>query len=149
MRTRIKPRDIDVPHDDPFRHDALGRKESVEILVRLVRSVDGPGAFGVDADWGNGKTTFLRMLCRCLDKDGVAVVSFNAWKSDYVSDPFTAIATELTDNLAKRADSADAETRAKLAAGVERAKDVMKTRRPAILKALSLVCPWRAKRWGR
>ena len=136
MRTRIKPCDIEVPQDDPFRHDALDRKESVEILARLIGSVEGPGAFGIDADWGNGKTTFLRMLRRFLENDAVPVVSFNAWEADYLSDPFTAIATELIDSLGKRADASDTETKDRIASGVERAKAVMKTRWPAMLKAL-------------
>ena len=136
MRIRIKPHDIEVPEGDPFRHDALDRKESVEILARLIRSVDGTGVFGVDADWGNGKTTFIRMLERFLQNGGVPVVSFNAWESDYVSDPFTAIATELTDGLCKRADASDVKTRDRIEAGLECAKAVMKARWPAMLKAL-------------
>ena len=62
LRTRIKPNDIEVPADNPFKHDTLDRRESVEILVRLIGSVEGPTVFAIDADWGNGKTTFLRML---------------------------------------------------------------------------------------
>ncbi len=137
LRIRIKPHDIKVPEEgDPFRDDALERKESVEILARLIRSVDGPGVFGVDAEWGNGKTTFIRMLERFLENDGVPVVSFNAWENDYVSDPFTAIATELTDGLIKRDDALDEQTQDSIKKGLECAKAVMRTRRPAMLKAL-------------
>ena len=141
MRARIKPSDIEVPKDDPFRHDALDRKESVEILARLIGSVDGAGVFGIDADWGNGKTTFLRMLHRFLENDDVPVVSFNAWESDYVSDPFTAIVTELTDSLDGRADESDTETRGRIGNGLERAKAVMKTRWPAMLRSLATEVP--------
>ena len=136
LRTRIKPREVEVPEDDPFRHDALNRKESVEIIARLVCSVEGPGAFGIDADWGNGKTTFLRMLYRFLENDRVPVVNFNAWESDFVWDPFTAIVSELTDSLGKRVDKSDIETSDRIAEGVKYAKAVMKTRWPVILKGL-------------
>ena len=88
------------------------------------------------------------MLCRFLENDGVPVVSFNAWESDYVSDPFTVIATELTDSLGKRADDSDAETRDRIAAGVERAKAVMKTRWPAMLRALLAGVPVAGKALG-
>lgn len=145
MRTRIKPHDIEVPKDDPFRHDAMDRKEPVEILAKLIRSVEGPGVFGVDADWGNGKTTFIRMLHRHLENDEVPVVGFNAWESDYVSDPFTAIATEVTDRLEKRADATDTETRDRIEAGLERAKAVMRTRWPAMAKALLAGVPMAGK----
>ena len=148
LRSRIKPRDIEVPEDEPFRYDALERKEPVEILARLIRSVEGPGVFSVDADWGNGKTTFLRMLSRFLEKNGVPVVTFNAWESDYVSDPFTAIATELTDSLAKRAGDSDTESQKRIKAGIARAKDVMKARWPAMLKAVLAGVPVAGKALG-
>ena len=148
MRTRIKPNDIKVPADDPFEHDTLDRRESVEILVRLIGSVAGPTVFGVDADWGNGKTTFLRMLQRLLEKAAVPVVSFNAWASDYVSDPFTAIATELTDSLNRRADESDTKARGKIDEGLKRAQAVMKTRGPAILRSLVAELPVAGKALG-
>ena len=141
MRARIQPSDIEVPEGNPFEHDALERKESVEILARLIRSVEGSAVFGIDADWGNGKTTFLRMLRRFLENAGVPVVSFNAWETDYVSDPFTAIATELTDSLDERADEADTETRSTIKKGLERAKLVMKTRWPGMLRSLATEVP--------
>ena len=140
MRVRIKPYDIDVPEDNPFQHDSLDRKESVKILARLIGSVDGPGVFGIEADWGNGKTTFLRMLHRHLANNGVPVVRFNAWESDYVSDPFTAIATELTDGLGAKADESDAGV--KIDTGLKQAtKAVIKARWPAILRSLLAEVP--------
>ena len=148
MRTRIQPSDIDVPESNPFKNDALGRKESVEILARLMRLVEGPGVFGIDADWGNGKTTFLRMLRAFLENDSVPVVSFNAWETDYVSDPFTAIATELTDSLNKRAGEADTETKGVIEKGLESAKAVMKTRWPAMLRSLATEVPVAGKVLG-
>lgn len=148
MRARIQPRDIEVPEGNPFKHDALKRKESVEILARLIRSVEGPGVFGIDADWGNGKTTFLRMLRGFLENANVPVVSFNAWETDYVSDPFTAIATELTDSLNKRADESDTETKSKIEKALEHAKAVIKTRWPAMLQSLVAEVPVAGKAFG-
>ena len=111
-------------------------------MARLIDSVDGPGVFGIDADWGNGKTTFLRMLHRHLASEGVPVVRFNAWESDYVSDPFTAIATELTDGLGAKADESDAKTGEKIDSGLKQAtKAVIKARWPAILRSLVAEVP--------
>ena len=130
----MKPKDIEVPKDNPYQNDALDRKSSVEILARLIRLVESPCVVGIDAGWGNGKTTFLRMLDRCLVKQQVPVVSFNAWESDYVSDPFTAIITELTDKLAIFDGESCPDTKEKIKKAIERAKAVIKTRRPAILR---------------
>ena len=104
--------------------------------------------FGIDAHRGNGKTTFLRMLRGFLEGAAVPVVSFNAWETDYVSDPITAIATELTDSLDKRADESDTEIRDKIEKGLERAKAVMKTRWPAMLRSLATEVPVAGKALG-
>ena len=148
LRARIQPSDIEVPKSNPFKNDALERKEPVEIFARLIRSVEGSGVFGIDAKWGNGKTTFLRMLRVFLEKDAVPVVSFNAWETDYVSDPFTAIATELIDSLDKRTGEADTETKGMIEKGLESAKVVMKTRGVAMLRSLATEVPVAGKVLG-
>ena len=99
MGVRIQPREIDVPNDDPFRNDLLGRRESAEILTHLVGSIEGPCVIAVDADWGAGKTTFLRMWSRHLRNEAFPVVEFNAWETDFSGDPFIALSTALTDSL--------------------------------------------------
>ncbi len=148
MGIRVKPHDIEVPKDDPFKHDTLDRRKSVEIVARLVSSVEGPAVFRLEADWGNGKTTFLRMLRQFLENKEVPVVSFNAWESDYVSDPFTAIATELTDSLSQRTQNSDDRSKDKIRAGLERAQAVMVTRAPALLRSLVGQVPVAGKALG-
>ena len=64
MTIRIQPKEITIPDEsgaDPFANDSLGRKESIEILTHLVQSVEGPCTIAVDAPWGTGKTTFLKV----------------------------------------------------------------------------------------
>ena len=99
MAIRIQPRDIEVPEDDPFRNDLLGRRESVEVLTYLVGSFEGPCVLAVDAAWGNGKTTFLKIWAQHLRNQGFPVVGFNAWETDFSGDPFVALSTELTEGL--------------------------------------------------
>lgn len=99
MKIRIQPHEIEVPKEDPFAHDLLDRKESVEVLTHLVNSFEGPCVLALDAAWGNGKTTFLRIWTQYLRNDGFAVVEFNAWDTDFSGDPFVALSTELLDGL--------------------------------------------------
>ena len=101
MGIRIHPREIDVPNDDPFKNDLLDRKDSAEVLTRLVGLIEGPCTLAVDASWGNGKTTFLRIWSEHLRKQGFHVVKFNAWETDFSGDPFAALSTELTTALKK------------------------------------------------
>ena len=99
MGIRIQPREIDVPADDPFKHDLLARKEPVESLTNIVRSLEGPCVLAVDAEWGKGKTTFLKMWEQYLRNEKFSVVKFNAWETDFSGDPFVALSTELTEGL--------------------------------------------------
>ena len=99
MGIRIQPREIEIPEDDPFKNDLLGRKESVEVITHLMGSIEGPCVLAVDAPWGTGKTTFLNIWAQHLRNSGFPVVKFNAWESDFSEDPLVAIAAELTDGL--------------------------------------------------
>ena len=100
MGIRIKPRDIEVPKDDPFKYDLLGRREPAEVLTGLVVNLDeSPCVLAVDAAWGAGKTTFLKMWTQHLRNKGFRVVEVNAWETDFSGDPFVALTTELTEGL--------------------------------------------------
>ena len=118
-KIHLQPREICVPEDDPFRHDLLDRRESVEVLTHLVGSLEGPCVLAVDAAWGSGKTTFLRIWSQYLRNEGFPVVEFNAWETDFSEDPFVALSTELTSGLQGQADRsmADKITAVKKSAG--------------------------------
>ena len=99
MGIRVQPTDVLIPESDPFRNDLLHRREPVQILANLLRSIEGPCVLAVDAAWGTGKTTFLHMLSQYLRNDGFRVIDFNAWETDFTDDPFLALSQELNDGL--------------------------------------------------
>ena len=99
MGIRIRPREIDITEEEPFRNDLLDRKESVEVLTHLIESIEGPCVLAVDAAWGTGKTTFLAMWAHHLRKIKFPVVEFNAWETDFSGDPFIALSTELAEGV--------------------------------------------------
>ncbi len=102
QRVRIQPPDLCFPEDAPFRHDRLERQESVEVLTRIVSQIEGPCVLALDAPWGYGKTTFLKMWEAWLRQEaqGFPVVAcFNAWKTDFTNHPFLALSSELTKEL--------------------------------------------------
>jgi hypothetical protein len=92
---KLKPLDIEVPAEDPFRNDVLDRKACASALVELVKSSDESLVVGLDAEWGQGKSTFLRMLGRLLDKSQVKCLLFNAWESDFSENAFVSLLGEL------------------------------------------------------
>lgn len=99
MTIRIQPLDIDVPEENPFENDLLGRKDAADVLTRIVGNIEGPGAVAIDAEWGAGKTTFLNMWSRHLQNQGFPVVAFNAWETDFAGEPMVALITELASAL--------------------------------------------------
>ena len=106
MKIRIQPSEIEIHENDPFKYDQLGRKEPAEILTHLVGSIEGPCVLAIEAPWGTGKTTFLKMWSQYLrqDKQGFPVIEFNAWETDFSGNPFQALSAELTGGLEKYTD---------------------------------------------
>lgn len=96
---KIKPDDIAIPHDDPFRHDLLDRKQPILALTNLLQNLETPYTMSIDASWGNGKTTFLNMWKQHLRNEGFPVVSFNAWETDFTGSPLVALTSELIEAL--------------------------------------------------
>ena len=131
MGIRIQPQEIEVPEDDPFKNDLLDRKEPVEILTHLVGSIEGPCVLAVDAAWGTGKTTFLRIWAQYLKNQSFPVIEFNAWETDFTGDPFVALSSELTDGLSEYTDDPIPE---KVAAAKNAAKEVLQRAVPGIIR---------------
>ena len=104
MKYPMKPDDICVPRYNPFRYDLLNRKQYVEILKKMVGSFKGPGVLAVDAPWGMGKTTFIKMWSHHMRNFNFPIVEFNAWENDFSDDPFISLASELTVSLQEYAD---------------------------------------------
>lgn len=107
MAIRLQPLEIDIPEDDPFKNDLLSRKDSAEVLTHLVGSIEGPCVLAVDATWGAGKTTFLKLWAQHLRNQEFRVIQFNAWETDHSGDPFVALSSELTEGLGKHLGKAD------------------------------------------
>ena len=94
---RIQLIDKDPPENNPFEFDLLNREEAVKTLTRLIGAIEeGPCVLAVDAPWGAGKTTFLKIWAQYLRNEQFSVVEFNAWKTDFSNDPFMALCAELT-----------------------------------------------------
>ncbi len=134
MGIRIRAAEVDVPDDDPFKNDLLGRKESAEVLTQLVDDIEGPCVMAIDAAWGAGKTTFLKMWSQHLRNEGFPVVEFNAWETDHAEDPFVALAVELKEGLKAFGDESLKE---KIKETTEAAKQVALRAIPGIIRLVT------------
>ena len=77
----------------------LEREPFGDALTGLVDYGGGTGVVLIDAGWGNGKTTFLRMWVQKARNGGKVVASLNAWDGDYLDNPLDYIAERLASEL--------------------------------------------------
>jgi predicted KAP-like P-loop ATPase len=92
--------DIDTPVDKPFVNDKLERESFAKNLTLLVQSTNQPFVISIEAPWGWGKTTFIKMWKLYLESLGHTCLYFNAWENDFVEDPLIAFIGEISKALA-------------------------------------------------
>lgn len=93
---QIRHTKLEIPPEDPFKNDELGRKHIEPPLTQFVTQASGSFVLALDASWGSGKTTFLEMWKVKLSQAGHACLYLNAWQNDFAQDPLIAIIGELT-----------------------------------------------------
>lgn len=92
----FKAEPIAVQADDPFRHDSLKRRAQVRNLSLLLKEAPGSIICAVDAPWGAGKSTFLRLLRAEMEGQEHPTLWLDAWESDFVEDPLIALLAEMS-----------------------------------------------------
>lgn len=92
---KLKPDELDIQPTAPFANCALSRGEIAEALATLLINTPGPYVISLDAPWGGGKTTFLKMFKALLDNKGFSSVYFSAWETDFSVDPLLAFMGEI------------------------------------------------------
>ena len=138
MGIRVQPREIVPTPGNAFAHDLLGREQIAEVLTTIVGNLDGPCAIAVDAGWGAGKTTFLRMWAQHLEDIGFPVVQFNAWETDFTGEPFVALSSEITTRMSSLEGS---EISASVAKTKEAAKEAARWILPGVIRLLAGLIP--------
>lgn len=98
---RLRPPDLEIPPDNPFANDALERAKLEPTLTEFVTQAIGPFTLAVDGGWGTGKTTFLKMWQPKLETRGHICLYFNAWETDFASDPLIAMVGELSQRISE------------------------------------------------
>ncbi len=96
MRIKAKPLDISEdtgfdPSIDIFKRALLGERIST-----LLETTEEGLIIGIDGAWGEGKSTFSKMLRGHLKKEkNITTIYFDAFENDYQKDPFLAIASQI------------------------------------------------------
>ncbi len=94
--------EMEIPPNDPFKNDMLERRKIAENLTLLVQSTKQPFVLSVQAPWGWGMTTFIKMWKAHLESLGHVCFYFNAWENDFVEDPLIAFVGEINRTLTEK-----------------------------------------------
>lgn len=86
---------IEIDKENPFKNDLLAREESAKTLTELIKSISEPFVICIDAPWGQGKTTFLKMWRQHLSNNNIQSLYFNAWESDFSDDALVSLIGEI------------------------------------------------------
>ena len=74
--------------ENPFEGDELNRMPAImRLTTRITKEIPTPGVMALNADWGAGKTAFIKMWAAHLNKEGVPALYLNAWSADFAEDP--------------------------------------------------------------
>jgi hypothetical protein len=94
-----------VSENHDLNEDKLNRKEEISFLInyltkRFELKTKDPFVFNINAQWGYGKTFFLKSLEKKL-KEKHEVIYFDAWKNDFTKEPLLAFFSEINNSLEK------------------------------------------------
>jgi len=95
MKLIVPP--LNISDDDGFdpEVDIFDRKVFGESLLNLIKNTDGELVLALDAPWGEGKSTFIKMWQGYLTQEGVSYIYFDAFENDYQQDAFLAISSQI------------------------------------------------------
>lgn len=83
----LKLKELGIEENISFSEDKLDRKKYGEILTEIVSACEQGVVISLNGEWGTGKTTFVRMWQNMLENGGFKTLYFNAWETDYLTDP--------------------------------------------------------------
>lgn len=103
---RLQPDKFIPDPNAPFANDLMGRKPQADALVKLATGVSGPAVIAVDAPYGVGKSTFLRMFALSPElQDAADVIEHNAWETEFSDMSFNSLASEVMESAESPADA--------------------------------------------
>lgn len=98
----IKKHSVEIDSTAPFKNDWLNRESFAEKLTNIVKNNNNDSfVIGLSAQWGEGKTTFVKMWQKQMENEKIPCIYFDAFEYDYMENVFLSIAIEIY-NFAKK-----------------------------------------------
>jgi len=92
---KSKKNAIEIDKGNPFKNCKLGREKYAQVLTSIVQNYSDGFVLAINNEWGTGKTTFIKMWEQHLKNEKFTTLHFNAWKTDFSSNPFIALISQL------------------------------------------------------
>ena len=80
-----------------FEGDLFERKTFGESIANIIKNSKDPLVIGLDGNWGEGKTTFVKMWQGLLSEQGLPNIYIDAFANDHTDDAFMVVASAITD----------------------------------------------------
>ncbi len=133
----LKHQPIIIEDTDVFKFDKLDRKESIENLSSLLISTNNAFTLSINANWGAGKTTFIKLWKVYLKQHhGINSIYFSAWEDDFSKEPLISILGEINQYIYKNF-HADPEVEKKFEKVKNVGGKILKRGIPAFLKGVT------------
>lgn len=115
--------------------DVYRRKGFADSLVTLIKKVKSPFCFGIDARWGNGKTTFVNEFLKpSAEANKLPIVVFDCFEHERMGDPFFSITQHILAEVTPAKDAVASDWNERIRASVT---DVALGTGKVMLKAIS------------
>lgn len=98
---KLHPPTPTISSENPFKEDLFGRETFATSLTNLITNAEEGLVINIDANWGEGKTTFARMWQAQLQHGGKNCIYYDAYANDDAEDPFISFCAEII-NLAEK-----------------------------------------------
>ncbi len=133
----LKHQLIIIEDTDVFKFDKLDRKESIENLSSLIISTNNAFTLSINANWGAGKTTFIKLWKAYLKQQhGINSIYFSAWEDDFSKEPLISILGEINQYISENF-YADPEVEKKFEKVKNIGGKILKRGIPAFLKGMT------------
>lgn len=87
--------DLAKHNEDNNLEDRMNRAGDIEKLTRLIGGMTEPFTLCINASWGAGKTTFVKLWKKALEEQGINSIYFSAWEEDFTREPLIALLGEI------------------------------------------------------
>ncbi|MFC6979194.1 KAP family P-loop NTPase fold protein [Microbulbifer taiwanensis] len=80
----------------------MERRAEIENLTPVLLNAQAPLVLALEAPWGGGKSTFIKLWRQYLVCNGHVSLALNAWESDFCDDPLMPLLSVLDDWLSEQ-----------------------------------------------